>query len=148
MLPFNPGIFFLFSHFKVFSCHEFSEWPFMWVNFNTIIIGHYSFSRYAKVSEKLTFLNPWSAHVRNKSNLFVEAESVLIVYPHGCRILHRLLRDVAAIISSYGIQVHMALLESSKLDGTGGISRFYEETISNSSCTLVLCTETSGNLTI
>ena len=72
----------------------------------------------------------------------------MIIYPHGCRILHRLLRDVAATISSYGLHVHLALLESSKLDSTGGISRFYEETITNSSYTLVLCTETSGNLTI
>ena len=102
-----------------------------------------------KISRKTNISNLLiRTRIRNKSNLFVEAESVLIIYPHGCRILHRLLRDVAAIISSYGIHVHLALLESSKLDGTGGISRFYEETISNSSYTLVLCTETSGNLTI
>lgn len=70
----------------------------------------------------------------------------MILNRPGCELLDTLLRDVAFILQSYGIQVRLSLLEQSELDAEGGISSYLQRNIDTCDYILIMFTEYSEGM--
>jgi len=67
----------------------------------------------------------------------------MILHRPGCELMDILLRDLAYILNSYGIEVRLSLLEQSELDAAGGISSYLQRNID--CCDYVLVMFSDGN---
>ena len=57
------------------------------------------------------------------------AHSVMILNRPGCELYEMFLRDLAFILSTYGIDVKLALLEQTSIDADGGIPCYLQRNI-------------------
>ena len=71
----------------------------------------------------------------------------MILHRPGCELMEILLRDLAFILTSYGIEVRLSLLEQSELDAAGGISSYLQRNIDCCDYILIMFSdEGNGNL--
>ncbi|XP_057289448.1 uncharacterized protein LOC130612168 [Hydractinia symbiolongicarpus] len=78
-----------------------------------------------------------------------KSTSVMILNRPGCELLEVFLRDFAFVLSSYGINVRMALLEQNEIDADGGIASYMQKHINKCDYILIMCTEnTNENMEI
>ena len=59
----------------------------------------------------------------------------------GCELMDTLLRDLAYILKSNGIQITFSLLEQSELDAEGGISSYLQRNIDTCDYILIMFTD-------
>ncbi|XP_057317192.1 uncharacterized protein LOC130662360 isoform X2 [Hydractinia symbiolongicarpus] len=70
--------------------------------------------------------------------------SVMILNRPGCELLEVFLRDFAFVLSSYGVNVKMALLEQNEIDADGGIASYMQKHINKCDYILIMCTENTN----
>ncbi|XP_057290655.1 uncharacterized protein LOC130613323 [Hydractinia symbiolongicarpus] len=73
-----------------------------------------------------------------------ESTSVMILNRPGCELLEAFLRDFAFVLSSYGVNVRMALLEQNEIDADGGIASYMQKHINKCDYILIMCTENTN----
>ena len=67
--------------------------------------------------------------------------TVMLLSRPGCELMDTLLRDLAYILKSNGIQITFSLLEQSELDAEGGISSYLQRNIDTCDYILIMFTD-------
>lgn len=67
--------------------------------------------------------------------------TVMLLSRPGCDLMDTLLRDLAYILKSNGIQITFSLLEQSELDAEGGISSYLQRNIDTCDYILIMFTD-------